>query len=787
MADHDHDRSPAADIVGGDKIAVGNIAGAQAVAIGRGAQAIVNITELSKSDRLDQRNRGILLSKIQDFWIDQVFIPSTRENEYILLDTEVDSRATINTLHEMQHAQGVAQHEQVMVGKTIAEVFEQLNRSMLVLGEAGSGKTTSLLGLTDYFVPLAAQDLNQPMPVILNLSSWRQGMPIAAWIVQELNGIYGVPRITAEQWLREASLLLLLDGLDEVSAKYRAECLQALNRFRDEWGLSPMAVCCREDVYWEINVKLKLSGAIRIRPLNSSQIERYIGEQLQPLRLAIANDNDLARLATNFLMLKLLVEATLAGKLDGLLALNTQQERVQFLLNAAHDEAVQGIGDAEKSYTLTSSDRWFAWLATRMTEFQQHVFLLERMQPSWLKLPERIVYTLILALILAPILYPLFWEIFYFPDSVVPIDVIVSASVALALATVAPIRPIQALRWSLGSLRRHAITMVPLAVGVGAAFGFLLDLSYAWENGQFDPSQLGIAVSAFAIAAAPIGLLLAGLQSEEVERTSSPNQGIKRSGIYAVIVAAAFAAVASALLLLIYGDNYAQVVAIPAGLYYGGLAFLQHFVLRAVLIIFQRTPVRYVKFLNEAAGQNVLRRVGGGYIFAHRSLMQHFADLSDKDDLARRASHHEESELSITLAALTPAPTVPAQSPTGLAGNFVPAGYRMDVRVLDFTGDEDLLRQINKYLEDNGITFATILGCTGTLSHVMIRHREQTEPIGIAGHLRIASISAVLHQPNGSEAYIVVSDEKGALHGGLLQEGSRVLGSTQVLLGVLQP
>ena len=123
---------------------------------------------------------------------------------------------------------------------------------------------------------------------------------------------------------------------------------------------------------------------------------------------------------------------------------------------------------------------------------------------------------------------------------------------------------------------------------------------------------------------------------------------------------------------------------------------------------------------------------------------------------------------------------------TDLDGDFVPTGYRMDVRILDLAADEDLLRQITKFIEDNGIAFCTILACTGTLSLAMLRIREQTASVGIAGSLTIASLSAVIHSSYQSNAYIIISDEKGELHSGLLQEGSRTLGPTQVLLGVLQ-
>jgi hypothetical protein len=38
-------------------------------------------------------------------------------------------------------------------------------------------------------------------------------------------------------------------------------------------------------------------------------------------------------------------------------------------------------------------------------------------------------------------------------------------------------------------------------------------------------------------------------------------------------------------------------------------------------------PLRYVRFLDHAARLNLLHKVGGGYIFIHRSLQEYFAPL----------------------------------------------------------------------------------------------------------------------------------------------------------------
>ena len=66
-------------------------------------------------------------------------------------------------------------------------------------------------------------------------------------------------------------------------------------------------------------------------------------------------------------------------------------------------------------------------------------------------------------------------------------------------------------------------------------------------------------------------------------------------------------------------------------LYLGGLAFIKHWILRVLLKHYNYTPApwRYVAFLDYAAQRILLRRVGGGWIFIHRMLMEHIAQLDD--------------------------------------------------------------------------------------------------------------------------------------------------------------
>ena len=57
---------------------------------------------------------------------------------------------------------------------------------------------------------------------------------------------------------------------------------------------------------------------------------------------------------------------------------------------------------------------------------------------------------------------------------------------------------------------------------------------------------------------------------------------------------------------------------------------LKHLVLRLVLWMTRSAPVNYVRFLDHAVERLFLPKVGGGYIFIHRMLLEYFALLAER-------------------------------------------------------------------------------------------------------------------------------------------------------------
>jgi hypothetical protein len=59
------------------------------------------------------------------------------------------------------------------------------------------------------------------------------------------------------------------------------------------------------------------------------------------------------------------------------------------------------------------------------------------------------------------------------------------------------------------------------------------------------------------------------------------------------------------------------------------LACLQHFALRVLLWRAADIPWDYTRFLDYCVERILLRKVGGGYIFVHRLLLEHFTGVTD--------------------------------------------------------------------------------------------------------------------------------------------------------------
>jgi eukaryotic-like serine/threonine-protein kinase len=78
---------------------------------------------------------------------------------------------------------------------------------------------------------------------------------------------------------------------------------------------------------------------------------------------------------------------------------------------------------------------------------------------------------------------------------------------------------------------------------------------------------------------------------------------------------------------LIFGLVTGLTSGLLVGLTRGGSAVIKHHALRLILWRKGYIPLNIIKFLDQCAKLIFLKKVGGGYIFIHRMLLDYFADL----------------------------------------------------------------------------------------------------------------------------------------------------------------
>ncbi|MBL8163268.1 MAG: TIR domain-containing protein, partial [Anaerolineae bacterium] len=267
--------------------------------------------------RTQQTNRQRMLDKVEEFWVKGVLENALAESGAFDLGLAAVPGATLRHRDYGDYP--------LPSSASIGDVFDDMQRELLILGAPGAGKTILLLSLARELLSRARADSKLPIPVVFNLSSWAaERKSLDEWLVDELRLKYQAPRRVAEGWLvsdllnksasaarRQAQALvtdeqltLLLDGLDEVAAAHRDACAEAINAFRVAHPQVDIAVCSRSADYDLLTSKLDLRGAVVLQPLSEAQINTYLDRpQLGALRETLPSDAALREMAaTPFLL-----------------------------------------------------------------------------------------------------------------------------------------------------------------------------------------------------------------------------------------------------------------------------------------------------------------------------------------------------------------------------------------------------------------------------------------------------------------------------------------------------
>lgn len=506
--------------------------------------------------------------------------------------------------------------------------------------------------LAQQLVIRAKANPDYPIPVLLNLSSWKaETQSIKDWMVTDLKAKYGVRKDIAKQWIEEEKIIPLLDGLDELDAARQEKCVQAINEFLhpETWSRG-LVVCSRLEEYQHYQTNLGLKGSIILKPLTIEEIKDYIlkteGESLWN---TIKTDSDFIELAKTPLFLNIIIIASQNIYFEQWKQLPSSEERQNHLFDAYIQRMLKRpYKKKPKPYKDEDTKRWLGYLAKQLIRENKTEFLIEKMQPTWLENPSKeisygmivgLIYWLIVGLSVGLILMLIYWLIVeLIPGqatgllialvSLQIVGLISWLTVGLMIALIfglfvgeAPIKAVEAFQFSFKNLKNNLI--------FGLICGFILEITLGKMSGVI----LGIA----GLINGLIDGLISWLIGSKIEYKNTPNQWISQSlqKIFIVTTLTSVSCVGLSWLLMLALEEsisvfYASIVCFGLSLLLGllkkGLPLIQHFSLRLVLSKNYHIPWNYARFLDYSTNRLFLQRVGGGYRFVHDLLRQHFAE-----------------------------------------------------------------------------------------------------------------------------------------------------------------
>lgn len=515
----------------------------------------------------------------------------------------------------------------------LIEVFEgeEVARRLLILGEPGAGKTTSLLKLARELITQAEQNPTAPIPVIFELSAWKNdSKSIEAWLAEQLKDNYGIEVKISQKWLKQNKILPLLDGLDELGLTRQRLAIEKINQYLHEDLARQIVVCCRWEEYKQGEIQLyRLRGAYYLQPPTETDIKDYL--QLlnqQDLWQKIATNDLMRELAQKPLFLNLMMVAFQGEAIvsESQLFKEYIEEQLKRPLN------LQKYPQGKPPYSDEDTKKWLTYLAGQLEADSLTVFLIEKMQPYWIDSErERWLFqwicTMILVLIYG-VIYGLGFLLNFESNYVLSIALIYGVITAQYFLAFKEYQiNLEAFKFNWQRVRKGLIHGLIYGLMCGLIYGLITWLIDGGILGLFSGLIYGI-----------ISELINNLKSE-INNRINPNQGIKevwKKTEIIFLLTSPFMMLIFPLAALFTGESFTGIQSVGSGLslgllfslYIGGKDLIQHFTLRLILGQQGLIPRNYAHFLDYAADRKLIQRVGGQYRFLHDSLRKHFAALA---------------------------------------------------------------------------------------------------------------------------------------------------------------
>jgi hypothetical protein len=213
--------------------------------------------------------------------------------------------------------------------------------------------------------------------------------------------------------------------------------------------------------------------------------------------------------------------------------------------------------------------------------------------------------------------------------------------------TMLDIKPVERLRISW----RAALRSFPLGFAAGLFMWLVFWLVWTEEpNIQFAMfpdwelgSGFGFMLFAMLVVGTTCGALLGSFERSSIKLRTLPNQGMinsRRNAFFAGAITAVVLTLTISMICLVqklegtsrtplsllsFSISAGLLVFVSVGMISGGFDYLKHRALREILVASGSLPRRLQPFLKYCCELDFLQQVGGGFLFVHRLLLEHFS------------------------------------------------------------------------------------------------------------------------------------------------------------------
>ena len=488
--------------------------------------------------------------------------------------------------------------------KDIGTHYQESSGELLLVGAAGSGKSTQVLLLTEKLLSKAAEQREEPIPAVFQLSAWTsQAASLENWLSTALHELYGVPESISHEFVRSGEILPILDGLDEVPPSERLKCITQINEFRRRIGL-PIVVTSRD---FTAKKRLRLRRCVHVDPVPTAEVKDYLHRhRLDDLLDRATADPSLFSFLRSPLILTLIREVQAMDPQREL----SNEERLETLALAFVEQVALSLAKKTR-YRHGNTIKWLAWFSIEITFSDSKTFdaraLRPRLLPTWAK-----------------------WLVRMGPFYIA--HILVAMALGIIPATAFCIGAWKFPRLPIGSLN-FSRPLALLGFRVGVIVAGVADIIFTLASGSPWKGLLWYPL-------APLLGLYGGLWHNIFFPTSSPPQGSQifqstRSAVLAGLpfglVVASIAWAESGHLISSGALRLGAAVFFMLSFSFGLLFVLDQLLIRGLLKILGRLPWRYTRFLDSLVEQGLFIKTNQGYGFRHPLLLQVFTKLLEDE------------------------------------------------------------------------------------------------------------------------------------------------------------